>query len=327
GSPSASESLARTRGAATAGGVSSAVDPTSSSAATGAVSRRTVSVTVAAFDVRVPSLAWYVKLSGPVYPASGVYEYEPSAFSVSEPCPGSLAFTAVIGSPSGSLSFARTPGAATVRAWSCATSCASSTATGGSGLPATVTDAVSESTLNAVVPPRAETSTRDPAVPLVRSHATNVIDAVPLKFGAGTNRTEFVPLAARRSAEPAETAPIALQLEPLFVRYPHVPCVSSTAVSAMPCSAPASTSWMYPGGAPPSIVETWSPPGWAATSATEVSGGSNAAGSSTGASFTAVTVIVNVWPGLASTPPEAVPPSSWRTAVTVADPFAFGAGS
>jgi hypothetical protein len=39
-----------------------------------------------------------------------------------------------------------------------------------------------------------------------------------------------------------------------------------------------------------------------------------------------LTVMVNVWAAEASIPPSAVPPSSFRTTVTVAVPFAFGAG-
>src|SRR5437867_1555642 len=45
-----------------------------------------------------------------------------------------------------------------------------------------------------------------------------------------------------------------------------------------------------------------------------------------GGSFTAVTVIVNVWGGLLSTPPLAVPPLSWSCTVTVAVPLALEAG-
>ncbi len=45
-----------------------------------------------------------------------------------------------------------------------------------------------------------------------------------------------------------------------------------------------------------------------------------------GASFTAVTVIVNVCAALVSTPPLAVPPSSWILTVTVAEPLALAAG-
>src|SRR6516225_5734194 len=45
-----------------------------------------------------------------------------------------------------------------------------------------------------------------------------------------------------------------------------------------------------------------------------------------GASFTGVTVIVNVCGALVSTPPLAVPPSSWARTVTVAHPLASGAG-
>ena len=45
-----------------------------------------------------------------------------------------------------------------------------------------------------------------------------------------------------------------------------------------------------------------------------------------GASLTGVTVIVNVCGALVSAPPFAVPPESFATTVTVADPFAFAAG-
>ncbi len=45
-----------------------------------------------------------------------------------------------------------------------------------------------------------------------------------------------------------------------------------------------------------------------------------------GGSLTGVTVMVNVWSALVSTPPLAVPPLSWTWTVTVAVPVAFGAG-
>ena len=45
-----------------------------------------------------------------------------------------------------------------------------------------------------------------------------------------------------------------------------------------------------------------------------------------GTSFTAVTVIVKVCGPLVSTPPFAVPPSSWMRTVTVAEPAALAAG-
>ena len=45
-----------------------------------------------------------------------------------------------------------------------------------------------------------------------------------------------------------------------------------------------------------------------------------------GASLTALTVIVNVCVSLVSSPPLAVPPSSVRKTLTVAEPFAFAAG-
>ena len=45
-----------------------------------------------------------------------------------------------------------------------------------------------------------------------------------------------------------------------------------------------------------------------------------------GGSFTGVTVIVNVWAALVSTPPLVVPPLSCICTVTVAEPFALAAG-
>ena len=45
-----------------------------------------------------------------------------------------------------------------------------------------------------------------------------------------------------------------------------------------------------------------------------------------GTSFTALTVIVNVWVALVSTPPLDVPPLSWIWTLTVVEPFAFAAG-
>ena len=45
-----------------------------------------------------------------------------------------------------------------------------------------------------------------------------------------------------------------------------------------------------------------------------------------GGSFTPLTVIVNVWVALVSSPPFAVPPLSWRKTLTVADPFSLAAG-
>ena len=44
-----------------------------------------------------------------------------------------------------------------------------------------------------------------------------------------------------------------------------------------------------------------------------------------GASFTGVTLILNVWVALVSEPPFTVVPLSWRLTPMVADPLAFGA--
>ena len=73
-------------------------------------------VTVATFESRAPSLALYVKLSVPLKLAAGVYAKLPSALSVSVPFAGPLTSAAVCVALSTSVSFASTPGAATVSA-------------------------------------------------------------------------------------------------------------------------------------------------------------------------------------------------------------------
>ena len=45
-----------------------------------------------------------------------------------------------------------------------------------------------------------------------------------------------------------------------------------------------------------------------------------------GGSFTPVSVIVKVWVELVSMPPFAVPPLSWSSTLTVAEPFSLGTG-
>jgi len=57
------------------------------------------------------SLTLYVNMSSPQKPSFGVYVNEPSGFSVSVPFKGSVTTFAVSGLPSGSVSFAKTPGA------------------------------------------------------------------------------------------------------------------------------------------------------------------------------------------------------------------------
>ena len=77
---------------------------------TGAV----VIVTVAALDSVVPSVAAYEKASIPLKFGAGVYTKLPSALNVNVPCCGPDASTAVSVPASTSVSFTRTPGAATV---------------------------------------------------------------------------------------------------------------------------------------------------------------------------------------------------------------------
>jgi hypothetical protein len=92
----------------------------------------TVMVTVAGGESECVSFAVYVNVSVPWKFASGSYSNEPSAARVTVPCGGLDALPAVIGSASGSVSFARTPvRAGTDRCVSSFTEYASSLASGG----------------------------------------------------------------------------------------------------------------------------------------------------------------------------------------------------
>src|SRR5437764_3333729 len=137
GSPSGSESLAMTLTVAVPSTVVAM-----SSAATGGSS--TVIVTVAVLESTVPSLALNVKLSVPWYPLSGVYVYDPSAATLTEPWAGSLTLEYVKVSPS--TSAAVTDPSAGV---STPVTTASSSATGASlaGVTVIVTVATFESRL------------------------------------------------------------------------------------------------------------------------------------------------------------------------------------
>src|SRR6185369_16456755 len=98
--------------------------------------------------------------------------------------------------------------------------------------------------------------------------------------------------AASRRAAPSDTAPSAVHEPPLLVEYHHVPWDPSAPVTAMPSTAPASTSVTlstWPAGEAKSTSDDTSvptaPAGAPASSATAAPTGLFVA-SSTGASFT-----------------------------------------
>ena len=68
----------------------------------------TVIVTVAAFDVEMPSVAVYVKLSSPLNDAFDVYVNEPLAFRLTLPCAGAAPRAALSGFPLPETSFPST---------------------------------------------------------------------------------------------------------------------------------------------------------------------------------------------------------------------------
>ncbi len=103
-----------------------------------------------------------------------------------------------------------------------------------------------------------------------------------------------------------ETLPTAAQPTPALVEYCHDPLPKTFVKTATPWSAPASTSLIDV----PTMFATVMPALLTASSVREVITG--LVGASTGASFTALTTIWNVWVGELSCPPYAVPPLSNR---------------
>ena len=106
----------------------------------------TVIVTVAV-AVWTPSEMRYVNVSVPTKPGAGRYVKLPFAATTPPmrlPTDGPLSSEAVSGSPSASVSRARTPGAATTRSRSCRTVHPSSTATGATSVTSIVTVAAAE---------------------------------------------------------------------------------------------------------------------------------------------------------------------------------------
>src|SRR5439155_20256902 len=119
-----------------------------------------------------------------------------------------------------------------------------SESTGASLTAATLIAADAVAVLKAVSPPLSEASAVLPAVPLVWSQARKVTPAatLPLKFPAGSKRTRVSASAASSRAFPLLGLPKLLQLDPPSSEYCHVPLALFTPTTAMPESAPASTS-------------------------------------------------------------------------------------
>src|SRR5258707_992358 len=99
---------------------------------------------------------------------------------------------------------------------------------------------VAVAVLMAVVPPLVVVSTCVPAVPLVWSQAQNVtLPVVPLA-PSGTNRS--LSLERNSKADELLTAPTPVQVVPASVEYCHVPVLLFKPVTAIPLTAPESTS-------------------------------------------------------------------------------------
>jgi len=116
--------------------------------------------------------------------------------------------------------------------------------TGASFRALTTISAVAVAVLKAVVPPLVELSAVPPLLPLVWSHARKVIPGltVPFQSALGTKRTLVLASAASRRADDSDGVPKAVHVLPLSVVYCQVPWLLSTAMTAMPSTAPASTS-------------------------------------------------------------------------------------
>ena len=170
--------------------------------------------------------------------------------------------------------------------------------TGASFTLVTVMFEVAEAVLKAVAPPLVVVSTLVPCVPLVRSQAQKVSEAVVPFWPSGTKRSSSVERSRR--AESVETAPTAFQVVPPSIEYCQVPVLLTRPVTAIPFTAPVSTSVTLPAIS----VETRSPllVVWSSVIVVKL-----LAPVSTGASFTLVTVIEAVadWLEYAVVPPPA----------------------
>ncbi len=163
---------------------------------------------------------------------------------------------------------------------------------GGSFTALTTIRAVSVAVLKAVVPPLLEVLAVPPLVPLVWSHARNVIpgSTVPFQLALGTNRTLVLLLAANSRAAVFVGVPNGYQFVPLLVVYCHVPLVLTTSVTAIPSTAPASTSVIR---SPPALemIALTSVPLLVTSSSSMAANDMVPVLSNTGASFTALTTI------------------------------------
>ena len=157
----------------------------------------------------------------------------------------------------------------------------------------TLIDAVVTCVLKAVEPPLPETLT--PVCPLVPedwSQARNVIaPADPLKLVVGMNRTWD---AVSSNVALVFVTPVRLNHVVPLTEYCQVPCVVSTAMTAIPWTAPESTSVMSVPPAEARIAATVLPGGFVLFSRTLVRVSGPTAVLRTGASLTPCTMIVAV---------------------------------
>src|SRR5262249_25693916 len=116
--------------------------------------------------------------------------------------------------------------------------------TGASLTAVTLIDEVAVAVLKAVTPPFVEASTLLPDVPLVWSQARKVTEATVAFWPSGTNRNLSVDRS--NSAEASDTAPTLVQMVPPSVEYCHAPVLLLKPVTAMPETAPLSTSETCP---------------------------------------------------------------------------------
>src|SRR5256714_571125 len=157
--------------------------------------------------------------------------------------------------------------------------------TGASFTLVTVMFEVAVAVLKAVVPLLTVVSTFVPCVPLVWSQAQNVTLAVVPLAPSGTKRS--LSLERNSKADELLTAPTPVQVVPASVEYCHVPLLLTRLVTAIPLTAPLSTSVTFP----EINVETRSPElvVWSSLIVVKL-----LAPERTGASFTLVTVIFDV---------------------------------
>src|SRR5438552_3995256 len=116
--------------------------------------------------------------------------------------------------------------------------------TGASLTLLTVMLEVAVAVLKAVVPPLVVVSTFVPVEPAVWSQAQNVTLAVVPLLPSGTNRS--LSLERKSRAEELVTAPTPVQVVPASVEYCQVPVLLVRPVTAMPLTAPVSTSDTLP---------------------------------------------------------------------------------